>query len=40
MQTATDLGSKFKEADITVEHYGSFDVDSDPKQQLEILRVR
>lgn len=37
MQPATDLRGKLKEAQIDVEHYGSFD--SDPVMQLKTIKV-
>ena len=36
-QTVTDLMHKLKEADINVEHFGSFD--SDPLTQLKTIKV-
>ena len=38
-QTATNLGRKLSQAGVKVDHYGSLDIDSDPKQQLELIQV-
>lgn len=37
-QTATDLLDKLRDANIDVEHVGSYD--SDPAQELKIIKVR
>ena len=38
-QTATNLGRKLSQAGVKVDHNGSLDIDSDPKQQLELIQV-